>query len=126
LPAARIEVATALEILEGFDGLPSLKRLQAHLNLDPENAPITQRGWKEANRDLLAADPAITASIGAVGGCSRVWILSFGSLPGPRFQAAVQDDVTQSHEHEGGDLAQDDHRCFFHTFFPFTGLRARA
>ena len=62
LPAARIEIATTLEILEGFDGLPSLKRLQAHLNLDPENAPISRRGWKEANRDLLAADPAITAS----------------------------------------------------------------
>lgn len=65
LPAARIEIATTLEILERFDGLPSLKRLQAHLNLDPENAPISRRGWKTANRDLLAADPAITASVGA-------------------------------------------------------------
>ena len=59
LPAVRIEIAKTLEILEGFDGLPSLKKLQAHLNLDPENAPIPRRGWKEANRDLLAADPAI-------------------------------------------------------------------
>jgi hypothetical protein len=64
LPAVRIEIATTLEILEGFDGLPSLKKLQAHLNLDPENAPISRRGWKEVNRDLLTADPVITASIG--------------------------------------------------------------
>jgi hypothetical protein len=68
LPAVRIEIAKTLEILEGFDGLPSLKKLQAHLNLDPENAPISRRGWKEANRNLLAADPVITASIGAVQG----------------------------------------------------------
>ena len=55
---------TVLTILENFNGLTSLKMLQAQLNLDREDAPIPRRGWKEATQALLLADPVITASIG--------------------------------------------------------------
>ena len=53
-----------LDLLQSFNGLPSLKTLQAHLNLDREDAPISRREWNESTRDLLAADPVITASVG--------------------------------------------------------------
>ncbi len=53
-----------LNILERFNGLQSLKTLQAQLNLDREEAPISRRDWKETTKTLLAADPVITATIG--------------------------------------------------------------
>lgn len=65
MPGSRIDVSETLRILESFDGLPSLKKLQAYLNLDPENSPISRKGWNESDKDLLVADPVITASIGS-------------------------------------------------------------
>jgi hypothetical protein len=68
LPAVDAKLSETLKILEGFDGLPSLKKLQAHLNLDSENEPISRKGWKEVSRGMLSADPVITGSIGAIPG----------------------------------------------------------
>jgi hypothetical protein len=64
LPALLNDIQETLDILQQFDGLASLKKLQAHLNMDREDAVISRRDWKETNRLLLAADPVITATIG--------------------------------------------------------------
>ena len=64
MPPIQNDNQAVLDLLQNFNGLPSLKKLQAHLNLDREDAPISRREWKGANLSLLAADPVITASIG--------------------------------------------------------------
>ena len=64
MPALLNDIQETLDILQQFSGLASLKKLQAHLNMDREDAVISRRDWKETNRLLLAADPVITATIG--------------------------------------------------------------
>jgi hypothetical protein len=64
LPVAQNENQAVLDLLQNFNGLPSLKKLQAHLNMDREDAPISRREWKEATQSLLETDPVITASVG--------------------------------------------------------------
>ena len=64
MPALQTDIEVTLRLLEGFDGLASLKKLQAHLNFDREDAAISRRSWAESNTPLLVADPVITASVG--------------------------------------------------------------
>jgi type I restriction-modification system DNA methylase subunit len=53
-----------LNLLEEFNGLASLKKLQAQLNWDREDAPISRQSWKGDSRQLLLNDPVVTASVG--------------------------------------------------------------
>ncbi len=64
MPALQTDIQATLRLLEGFNGLASLKKLQAHLNFDREDAAISRHSWAESTKSLLAADPVITASVG--------------------------------------------------------------